>query len=106
MATVSVQSHAGFLSLENATGWQSVGSGHLFESSSSSSSSSPFTIWHGIWTVFLLFATWAYTNLSLLHDFHVKTGKRRPPVLPYWIPGIGHTITFIFNRAGLLDTIK
>lgn len=103
MATVSVQSHAGFLRLENATGWQRTGPGQLSEFTSSSSS---FTIWHGIWTVFLLFATWVYTNLSLLHDFHVKTGKRRPPVLPYWIPGIGHTITFIFNRAGLLDTIK
>lgn len=99
MASAIVHSSMDFVRLANESAWQSSAP------STSPKSTHAYSVWYGISAVLLLAATWILTNFSLFLDAHQK-GTRRPPVLPYWIPGIGHTMTFIFNRAKLLDAVQ
>ena len=58
------------------------------------------------WLLVSFAATWAVTNLRLELDSKLRRGLRKPPPLPYWFPGIGHTFTFLFKRPVLVDTIE
>src|SRR6186713_3015870 len=59
-----------------------------------------------LWLALPIFLTYFVSNLALILDTRLWKGIRKPPVMPYWVPGIGHTLTFVFDRVELVKTIR
>lgn len=45
--------------------------------------------------------TYLLTSFIALKTIHSSQHGRKPPVSPYWIPGLGHSLSFLWDTANL-----
>jgi len=64
-------------------------------------------LWSVIATIVVLpfLLTYILSSIRFMRMRRAKHGSRHPPLIPYWIPFVGHTIPFVFNTPGFMTSL-
>lgn len=67
-------------------------------------------VWNTLLSCLLLSApfifTYILTSFNASKAVHARQLGRKPPVSPYWIPGVGHSLSFLWDTANLAKLTK